>query len=131
MYTAHLLLESVHLCQQRTRADDAVIETRLTGDGLDEFLALWIGQDQLPGSTSTGHRLYQWTQQVGDYFMTSNPEAAADTRIRLLYHEGVTAISAPNACTSDNTETIPLLWNVATRMVRECYNRWCSGFCTI
>ena len=69
MYATHLLLESVHLCQQRTRADDASsIESTLTGDGLDEFMALWIVRDQLPGSTGTGYSLYDGTQQLGDYF---------------------------------------------------------------
>lgn len=41
MYAAHLLMESVHLCEQRTRADHPdSVPTNLHAGGLDEFILI-------------------------------------------------------------------------------------------
>jgi hypothetical protein len=49
MYAAHLLYHGVRTCDQLTKADNPEI-FHLAGGGMDEFIALWIGQDQAVAS---------------------------------------------------------------------------------
>jgi hypothetical protein len=114
MYATHLLYSSVYYCQERTDANNPDVLPAVTG--FDEFIALWIGRDQTAGSTD-GHGLYAWTQEIGDYFQTNSPEAAVNSRIKLLYQEGATALSLGSACTNDNDATVQVLWNGATQIV--------------
>jgi hypothetical protein len=117
MYGTHLLWSGVKTCELRTAADNPDM-IPLGDGGMDEFIALWIGTDQQPG-TGDGHSLYAWAHAAGDKFGVNSPEAIVNSRIKLLYQEGATALSLKHACTKDNKQTQQQLWNVATRMTNE------------
>jgi len=118
MYAAHLLHEGVLQCSRRSKADDPNFVQLVGGGGFDEFIGLWIGADQSLASED-GDSLYAWTQKIGLKFGTNSPEAAVNSRLKLLYHEGITALSKGDACTKANTRTTQQLWNVASRMINE------------
>jgi hypothetical protein len=117
MYAAHLLFAGIATCQERTLADNPDL-VPLAGGGMDEFIALWIGTDQQPGSAD-GHSLYGWAEAVEAVYTPNGGEAVVNSQLKLLYIEGALALSLPHACTKDNTQTQQQLWNVATRITNE------------
>ena len=115
MYANHLLYLGVHACEVKTLADNPDVVRGLAGGGMDEFIALWIGTDQTPG-TADGHGLYAWTQQIAKIFGTATPEASVNTALKLLYQEGAVAMSLSDHCSQNNPKTAPQLWNIAVQM---------------
>jgi hypothetical protein len=121
MYAAHVLYQGVHTCDQLTRADNPdELQYKLEGGGVDEFIALWIGQDQRV-SSSDGHSLYALTHRAAFMFGQTDPEAVTNFNIKLLYNEGRTALSFPSACTKGDENAVPALWSVANRMLSLMY----------
>jgi len=119
MYAAHVLLQGVQVCQKLTVADNP-LAFKLGGGGMDEFIAVWIGQNQIHG-TVDGYGLYAMAQRAGELFGKSDPEAQVNTNLKLLYYEGVSALTFPNACSRRNPSTAGQLWNVAQRIVSQMY----------
>lgn len=119
MDAAHVLFKGVEICGKLTVADNP-LAFDLAGGGMDEFIATWIGHDQIPASVD-GHGLYSMTQRIGDLFAKNDPEAQVNTNLKLLYQEGAAALSFPNACSKKNPYTYGQLWNVAQRIVSQMY----------
>jgi hypothetical protein len=117
MYGTHLLWKGIDTCQKRTLADNPG-QLQLGGGGMDEFIALWIGQFQEAG-TSDGNSLYAVTQIAGDLFGKTSPEAAANSQILGLYQEGAAALSFPGACTAQNDQVVPQLWGVTQQIISQ------------
>ena len=119
MYGTHLLFTGIDTCRKMIAADNPSIFD-LGGGGMDEFIALWIGEGQRPGNKNNdGHALYAMTQRAADLYSLAEPEAPANSNIKLLYNEGASALSFPNACTKENDETLGQLWSVAQRIVSQ------------
>jgi hypothetical protein len=114
MYAAHLLFAGVKTCEERTLADNPGL-VELDGGGMDEFIALWIGTDQQPGSAD-GHSLYAWAEQAEAIYGENTAESIVNSQLKLLYVEGSLALSLPNACTNKNLKTQQQLWTVATEI---------------
>jgi len=124
MYATHLLYYGLHTCDLLSKADNHDL-FNLSGGGMDEFIALWIGNDQ-PGGSAQGHGLYALAQRAGELFDTVRPgiqpEAPVNTIIKLLYNEGAVVLSFPDACSRDDDEdTVPALWSVAHRIISQMY----------
>ena len=113
MYATHVLFQGVAVCEERTKADNPDIFP--DPFGFDEFIALWIGADQTPG-TDQGHSLYAWTQAIGELLDLNSPEHPVNSELRLLYEEGATVLNGAKACTKDNPEAVNNLWALAARM---------------
>ena len=121
MYASHMIYSGAFLCEEKTQADnpDAVdIGIELVGGGMDEFIALWIGEGQQAGST-VGHSLYAWAERAAKKFGTKTAEADVNTRLKLLYEEGGIALSLQNACTNLSPSTAIQLWNIAAQMQKQ------------
>lgn len=117
MYATHVLYKGIDLCSRRAAADNPDRLEDLGGGGMDEFIALWIGAEQTPGSVE-GHSLYAWAQEAGNLFGTNNPEARANEDLKLLYQQGEGVLSLPHACTKEGDSTgVQQLWNVAEQMI--------------
>jgi hypothetical protein len=114
MYAAHLLFAGVKTCELRTEADNPDL-VPLAGGGMDEFIALWIGTDQQPGSAD-GHSLYAWAEQAEELYGKNTAESVVNSQLKLLYVEGSLALSSPHACTNKNTQTQKQLWILATQI---------------
>lgn len=123
MYATHLLYHGLRTCEQRSKADNEEMFT-INGGGMDEFIAMWIGNDQTM-SSEHGHSLYDLTQQAGELFdkvRPGQPEAAANSNIKLLYQEGAVALAFPDACSNDDPEdTVQTLWLVTQRIISQMY----------
>lgn len=123
MYATHLLYNGLRTCELRSKAD-APEMFKIGGGGMDEFIAMWIGNDQTP-SSDHGHSLYDLTQQAGELFNKVRPgdnEAPANTNIKLLYQEGAVALAFPNACSkNDRDDTFATLWLVTQRIISQMY----------
>ena len=115
MYATHLLYAGIDTCQRRTVADNPNAFT-IGGGGMDEFIALWIGHDQRPGNDD-GHSLYALAQKAATLFGQNKPEAPVNSNLKLLYNDGASVLSFPNACSRNNKETVPQLWVTAQRML--------------
>lgn len=123
MYATHILYSGAMLCEGRTTADNperVEIGFSLAGGGMDEFIALWIGTNQVPGSIN-GPSLYAWTERIGRLFGTATSEARVNTQLKILYEEGAVALNLPRACTKENDRTTFLIWNVINQIVRQMY----------
>jgi Low iron-inducible periplasmic protein len=112
MYASHLLFKSVATCAQRTLADKASI---IDFDGLDDFIAVWIGENQVSGA-SDGSGLYGWTQQIGTLFEVAQPEHPVNSRLRLLYAQAATMTSQAKVCTSSSPDSPRDLWKIASQI---------------
>lgn len=112
---ADLLWTGVRTCQRKAQADDQAFITESTG--LDEFIALWLGQENA-GPEST---LYDWAEDAERAVdpERSRPEAQANTNIKLLYQQGAALMAVHNACTKQNEQSVKALWNVAVRITSE------------
>ena len=119
MYAAHLLFQGVDICQKLSVADNPQAFD-LGGGGVEEFIALWIGQDQIAASEE-GHGLYAMAQKAGAFFGKNTPEAQVNTNIKLLYQEGAQALSFPNACSKQNTDTVVQLWTITQRIMSQMF----------
>ena len=134
MYCTQLLFECAQRCQKRVEADNPDIIDFNDSKYYDEFVALWIGSGQIPGS-SEGYSLYSLAEKgdalfnVGD-ITSDDPEDTADEdaieslvnkRIKLLYQEGASLLSAPTVCSKDTPESPKQLWNIANRIVTQMY----------
>jgi hypothetical protein len=120
-YASHILYSGALICEEKTKADapDFVnTGVNLPGGGMDEFIALWIGTGQTPGSED-GNGLYAWTERIGKLFGTATSESLVNTRLKILYEEGSVALSLVSACTKDNTRTTQLYYNVVVQMSKE------------
>jgi hypothetical protein len=116
MYATHLLYTGIDTCQKLTLADEPEA-FKLGGGGMDEFIALWIGNG---GGSGVGRNsLYTLTQYVASLFGTTHPEAAANRELKALYQEGSAILSFQNACTKDDDRAVPQLWAVAQRMISQ------------
>jgi hypothetical protein len=114
MYATHLLFAGVKTCEERTQADNPDL-VPLAGGGMDEFIALWIGTNQQPGSAD-GHSLYAWVEQAEALYGENTAESVVNSMLKLLYIEGSLALSLPHACTKKNTQTQQQLWTVSTEI---------------
>lgn len=117
MYAAHLLFRGVDICQKLSVADNSKAFD-LGGGGVEEFIAIWIGQDQTAASND-GHGLYAMAQKAGSLFGKNSPEAQVNTNLKLLYQEGAEALSFPDACSKTNTYTFVQLWTIAQRIMSQ------------
>ena len=118
MYATHLLYDGVYRCHLQTKADDPTQLSPLGGAGFDEFIALYIGEGQELG-TDSGDSLYRWSQVMGDFFGTTDPETPVNTNIVLLYKKAKDALSVEGACTSAVPGTVTELWKIATMIVSQ------------
>lgn len=114
MYAAHLIFAGVKTCEERTEADNPDL-VPLAGGGMDEFIALWIGTDQQPGSAD-GHSLYAWAEKAEELYGEDTAESVVNSQLKLLYVEGSLALGSQHACTNKNTLTQQQLWVIATEM---------------
>jgi len=118
MFATHVLTKGADLCARRAAADNPDRLEDLGGGGMDEFIALWIGQDQTPAS-SDGHSLYAWAQSAAALFGTDNPEAKVNQDVKLLYQQGAGVLSLPRACTKDDMEGVRQLWTIAQQIIEK------------
>eukprot|EP00339_Tiarina_fusa_P013512 CAMPEP_0117080174 /NCGR_PEP_ID=MMETSP0472-20121206/56576_1 /TAXON_ID=693140 ORGANISM="Tiarina fusus, Strain LIS" /NCGR_SAMPLE_ID=MMETSP0472 /ASSEMBLY_ACC=CAM_ASM_000603 /LENGTH=738 /DNA_ID=CAMNT_0004807723 /DNA_START=68 /DNA_END=2281 /DNA_ORIENTATION=- len=132
MYATHLLFDGAQKCLKKAEADNPDIIDFGDG-GFDEFIAIWIGSGQVPGS-SDGYSLYSLAEQGDDLFSvgdsTFDPEDNLDEdyieslvnkRIKLLYQEGASLTSVPEVCTSSTPESPKRLWTIVNRIVSQMY----------
>jgi hypothetical protein len=115
MYATHLLYKGIDTCQKLTLADEPEA-FNLGGGGMDEFIALWIGNNEGSGGVD-GNSLYGLTQHAAGLFGATHPEAAVNRELKALYQEGSAVLSFPNACTKNDDRAVPQLWAVAQRMI--------------
>ena len=120
MYASHLLNWGVDLCSKRAAADSPDTLEDIAGGGMDEFIALWIGAYQTPG-TAEGHSLYAWTQEAGNLFGTNNPEAKANEDLKLMYQNGAGILSLPHACTNEDMNGAKELWAISQQMISKMF----------
>jgi hypothetical protein len=118
MYATHLLYDGVYRCHQRTVANNPDILPDLGGAGFDEFIALYIGQGQDVGADN-GDSLYRWSQVMGDFFGTTDPESPVNTNMILLYKRAKDIIGSQGACTSAFPDTVADLWKIASMMTSQ------------
>jgi hypothetical protein len=137
MFATHKLYKGVDTCQKKTEADNPD-QFDLAGGGLDEFIALWIGTGQTHAS-SEGFGLYALAEQAEMLFTTAEDdsgggggatiistntsfaESSVNQQIKLLYQEGASIFSLPDACTSGNADTPKKLWSVVSRIVAQMH----------
>ena len=119
MYATHLLYKGVDTCSKLTVADNPNAFD-LGGGGMDEFIAIWIG-DKQEGASDNGYGLYAMAQKAGDLFGTTSPQAQVNTNLILLYQEGAAALSFPSACSSKNSNTVGQLWVIVQQMTSQMY----------
>jgi hypothetical protein len=134
MFATHKLYKGVDTCQKKAEADNPS-QFDLAGGGLDEFIALWIGTGQTHAS-SEGFGLYAFAEQADQLFTkgvddaggssvittnTSLAESSVNQQIKLLYQEGASIFSLPDACTSGNPDTPKKLWSVVCRIVAQMH----------
>lgn len=112
MYATHLLYKGIDTCHKLTLADNPAAFD-LGGGGMDEFIALWVGNAQ------EGLSLYTMAQLAAMPFGTANPDAAVNMELSALYQEGSAILSFPTACTKDDDKTVPQLWTVVQRMISQ------------
>lgn len=118
-YATYLLHSTIWNCQVRTDADNpSVLVNNKELDHIDKFIALWMGSEQTSGN-SDGHAMYDWVRRVNGLFGSTSPEAAVNTKIKLLYQEGATYLGLPDACTLESPKTVEALWNIAAQIIRE------------
>ena len=122
MYATHELYDGVEDCARIAsgiNVQAAGLRDNSNGAlAMDEFVAFWIGTNQVPGSLD-GASLYAMTQQAAAMFGTvdeDNGEAWANTAIKRLYNEASALLSNPKAC-GPKSETVGNLWSVAHRVV--------------
>lgn len=119
MYATHLLHTGVDICHKLTEADNPQ-QFSINGGGMDEFIALWIGTGQEAGEES-GSSLYALTEKADQLFGTSDTEAPANTKLKLLYQQGAAILSSTGACSKSKPETAQGLWNVASQIISTMY----------
>jgi len=128
MYAAHLLYDGVMTCQKKLEADNPS-QFDLKGGGLDEFIALWIGTGQNPGSLG-GYGLYALAEEADQLFDAGADEdldfgdgtfveSFVNYHIKLLYQEGATLLSLDGVCTKENPESAKRLWSVVSRILSQ------------
>lgn len=117
MYATHLLYKGIDTCHKLTLADEPEAFD-LGGGGMDEFIALWIGNGG-DASVDGGNSLYTLTQYAAKLFGTTNPDAAVNMELSALYQEGSAILSFPNACTNGDDRAFPQLWTVMQRMISQ------------
>ncbi|GAX19744.1 hypothetical protein FisN_37Lh008 [Fistulifera solaris] len=113
-YAIHVLYKGVVNCDTRSQANRPEM-VEIGGGGLDEFIALWIGAFQTPASID-GYSLYAWTERAGQLFGVRNPEAAANSKIKVLYQEGAVALSLSGSCSTSSSKTVGQLYKVAVQI---------------
>lgn len=106
MYATHLLQWGVNTCAKQSEADNRdVVQAPLVGGGFDEFIAFWIGTGQKAGSSTDGHGLYAWAQEIGEQFRgtsMSSQEVNANYQLKLFYQQGAQVLSFANACSKQS-----------------------------
>jgi len=134
MYATHLLFQGVLHCRQNVLADLPSSSSSSDVGGMagwDAFIALWIGSGQQPGA-SNGDSLYAWAQlqaeAMGTFQSSSSPEAPVNTRLKLLYQEAVTLLSAQNSCSTENEASLGRLWQLVMNAVSEMSKPLFQGF---
>ena len=133
MYAADALYKGVNICQKRTDADNPSQFDIGGSNGLDDFIALWIGSGQTHGS-SEGYSLYALAEKADRMFIATKEntnlpssttkalaEASVNQQLKLLYQEGASIFSIPDACSKTNIDTSKKLWSVITRMNTQMY----------
>mmetsp|Transcript_1686 Transcript_1686/g.1899 ORF Transcript_1686/g.1899 Transcript_1686/m.1899 type:complete len:779 (+) Transcript_1686:110-2446(+) len=125
MYATHVLYDGLNTCRLLSNGGLPDLVSKLNGGGMDEFIGIWIGQDQEDG-TMEGHSLYSMTERAQSLFTPSTisnslPEAATNTNIRMLYQKGITALSFLNACSNGNEDTVRVLWSVTQEIISTMY----------
>jgi len=133
MYAADILYKGVNTCQQRTEADNPSQFDIGGSSGLDESIALWIGSGQTHGS-SEGYSLYALAEKADRMFIATEEdtnlpstenkalaEASVNQQLKLLYQEGASMFSIPDACSKTNIDTPKKLWSVITRINTQMY----------
>jgi len=129
MYAADTLYKGVNTCQKRMEADNPSQFDIGGNSGLDDFIALWIGSRQTHGS-GEGYSLYALAEKADRLFAASEEdsnfpstannalaEAAVNQQLKLLYQEGASIFSIPDACSKTNIDTPKKLWSVISRMI--------------
>jgi len=124
MYGTHLLLQGVDVCFRRSVADDPDAIQGFVGGGMDEFIALWVGNNQISGEIN-GHSLYSWTEKAAQSFKSTqqqiSEEALPNLNLKLLYQQGAGILTLQNACTSKNPESVKQLWTVVQQMISQMF----------
>jgi hypothetical protein len=133
MYAADVIYKGVNICQKRTEADNPSQFDIGGSGGLDDFIALWIGSGQTHGS-SEGYSLYALAEKADRMFIATKEdtnlpstttkalaEASVNQKLKLLYQEGASIFSIPDACSKTNIDTSKKLWSVITRMNTQMY----------
>ncbi|KAL7573173.1 hypothetical protein ACA910_018835 [Epithemia clementina (nom. ined.)] len=124
MYATHLLFTGVYNCQKHSMADNPSVFNVGTANW-DEFIALYIGSGQTPGSSTGGNSLYAWAQKYADAFDIGDPEAPVNTKIKLLYQQAMNVMNVPQACTGggggdgQEMDTARSLWKLAVQVTSE------------
>lgn len=125
MYATHVLYAGVSTCSKMVQADNSA-QFDLAGGGMDEFIALWVGKGQTPGSKE-GYSLYALAETASALFFKTPEkndillESKVNKDIKLLYHEGSGYLSGTGACSKDVEDTPELLWSVVNRIVSKMY----------
>ena len=119
MYATHVLNHGAETCQKMVEADNpSQFEAELGGGGMDEFIALWLGSGQEPGS-NCGNGLYAFAERAATFFGKSSTgtESAVNKQIKSLYQQAAGVLSVGSACTKDNTDSSQQLWSFAQQII--------------
>mmetsp|Transcript_6750 Transcript_6750/g.19755 ORF Transcript_6750/g.19755 Transcript_6750/m.19755 type:complete len:751 (-) Transcript_6750:154-2406(-) len=118
MYATHLLMDGFDVCSKMTLADNRGQFT-LNGGGMDEFIALWIGNDPDNGLAGLAHAAAANFQPSNSDANNPEQETQVNKNIKLLYQQGAALLSVENACSKETPETPRELWNIAQQIISQ------------
>jgi hypothetical protein len=112
MYLSHILYKTLESCGGGAFPDTDGVHA------IDEFAALWIGNDQIVGD-GQGYLLYALAEEMGERFsMGKTGQVKTNTVMLKLLNEARDELSVPNAC-SDTLSTFTRLHDIVNDIMSQ------------